>query len=357
MKKHSLLGITVLVLFSFSRGFAQDFHFTQFNNNPMVLNPGETGVLNRDFRLTTNYRDQWRGIGKSPFSTIGSSLDLCIYPKGSGLNFFGVGLVAARHSQGFWDLTTTSILVSASYTKAFDPSGNHFISFGFQGGINQKSRTDNLSELTWDNQWSSDRNVFDPKISSQEDIFTTQGRRNFNYTTFSVGALYNGQINPDVQIKGGISLQNINQPNISFAASENSSMPMRFNAYVISELTSGFDAKIRFVPSLMYSRMGPQQLINVGFGSRFILGVNSKYTEFNKETSLYTGLLFRYGDALAPVIRYEVNKLAFGVSYDFTLSSLSNANRSNGGFEICIAFNANMDSGRSKNKARRIRFL
>ena len=98
--------------------------------------------------------------------------------------------------------------------------------------------------------------------------------------------------------------------------------------------------------------MGPQQLINVGFGSRFILGVNSKYTEFNKETSLYTGLLFRYGDALAPVIRYEVNKLAFGVSYDFTLSSLFNANRSNGGFEICIAFQPNLHSARSKHKAR-----
>jgi hypothetical protein len=60
---------------------------------------------------------------------------------------------------------------------------------------------------------------------------------------------------------------------------------------------------------------------------------------------------------LAPVIRYEVNKLAFGVSYDFTLSSLSNANRSNGGFEISIAFNSNMEAGKAKNKARRIRFL
>jgi type IX secretion system PorP/SprF family membrane protein len=357
MKKRFLYGVAILALLSSSLGIAQDFHFTQFNNTPMVLNPAETGVLNRDIRLTTNYRDQWRGIGKAPFSTIGSSLDLCIYPKGSGLNFFGVGLLAARHSQGLWGLSTTSILVSASYTKAFDPSGNHFVSFGFQGGINQKARTDILSDLTWDNQWSSDRNVFDPRIASQEDIFTTQGRRNFNYTTFSIGALYNGQINSDIQLKSGVALQNINKPNTSFAASEVADLPMRFNAYVIGELSSGFDAKIRFVPSFLYSKMGPQQLINIGFGSRFILGLNSKYTEYNKETSLYTGLLFRYGDALAPVVRYEINKLAFGVSYDFTLSSLSNANRSNGGFEVSIAFNSNMEAGKAKNKARRIRFL
>lgn len=357
MKKRFVYGLVYFMLCFVVRSVAQDFHFTQYNNNPVVLNPAETGVINRDYRLTTNYRDQWRGLGNSPFTTIGSSLDLCIYPKGSGLNFFGIGLNAARHSQGFWDLTTTSIQISASYTKAFDPSGNHFVSFGFQGGINQKARTDNLSELTWDSQWDSPRNQFDPKRASQEDIFTTQGRRNFNYTTFSIGALYNGRINPDVQLKGGVALQNINTPNVSFAASEQSSLPTRFNAYVIGELSSGFDAKIRLVPSFLYARMGPQQLINIGFGSRFILGTNSKYTEFNKESSLFTGLLFRYGDALAPVVRYEVNKLAFGISYDFTLSSLSSANRSNGGFEISIAFNANMDAGKAKNKARRIRFL
>src|ERR1041385_2662566 len=51
-----------IFIFSANNFFAQDIHFSQFNENPMHINPAYTGMFDGLFRVTMNYRSQWASM-------------------------------------------------------------------------------------------------------------------------------------------------------------------------------------------------------------------------------------------------------------------------------------------------------
>ena len=61
--------------------------------------------------------------------------------------------------------------------------------------------------------------------------------------------------------------------------------------------------------------------------------------EFVKNTLLYLGAWYRYGDALSPYVGFEWSKMKLGISYDLNLSSFSPATNGNGGYEVSLVFN------------------
>src|SRR5690349_25045046 len=55
----------LIALFSFFLGggiMAQDIHFSQFFETPLLRNPGLAGIFKGDFRIQMVYRDQWRSV-------------------------------------------------------------------------------------------------------------------------------------------------------------------------------------------------------------------------------------------------------------------------------------------------------
>lgn len=345
---------SLLVLIS-SNLVAQEFNFTQYGVNPLYLNPANAGVMNRDMRAGVTYRDQGRSVSKS-YSSAAANLDFAIYPKGKGTDFWGVGLLASRHSQGFFEFNTVSVGLAGSYTKSMNAAGSSFLSFGFMGGFGQQSRTDAVNTLTWDNQWNTNKYKFDSSLPTNEDNLTFNGRRNFNYTDFGAGVLYNGLISRSIQVNAGLALSHLNRPNISFSNSTEAKKNAKLAFHGTVEIASGFDSKIRIVPTFLYLRQGPQQMINAGVFVKFVLGTNSKYTEFRKESSFSGGLQHRVKDAISPMIKYEVYSYTIAASYDITVSTLKNVNNSVGAFEITLIYNGKTDFG-SKGKSKKLRFL
>ena len=57
-----------------SPSFAQDIHFSQFNNSPLNLNPAQTGLFNGDWRFVGNLRNQWSSV-PVPYRTFSLSTD------------------------------------------------------------------------------------------------------------------------------------------------------------------------------------------------------------------------------------------------------------------------------------------
>lgn len=345
-------------LFTLSIGLsskAQQAHFTQFQYTPMYLNPANTGVMNRDIRASLSYRDQARTVA-NPYSSAFGGVDACIFPKGSSSDFFGAGFMAGRHSQGLFSFSTTMFALSGSYTKAIDRRGTSFLSFGFMGGFSQQNRSPYFTDLTWDSQWDVRQSTFVANTPSNEEDLTSGGRRNFNYADVAFGAMYNSLIRSDIQISAGYSAFHLTRPNISFSNGFDAKRNIRHTFHGMAEIATGTDGRIRLTPSLIYLRQGPQQMINVGFGARFILGVNSKYTEFNKESSFYVGMIYRYRDAVCPVVRYQIKSYMIGVSYDATLSRLRYANNGVGAFEVSIVYEGKAEFG-AKAKNRKFRFL
>ena len=59
--------------------FAQDIHFSQYRETPMLINPAQT-ALNKDVRIILNYKDQWRSF-VSPYKTFAFSGEMKIKNK------------------------------------------------------------------------------------------------------------------------------------------------------------------------------------------------------------------------------------------------------------------------------------
>jgi type IX secretion system PorP/SprF family membrane protein len=354
--------IIFLLLLSFIASqaiLAQEFHMTQYNSPSLVINPAFTGVMNRDLRVAALYRSQYgsvKGPGVSPYTNYLFSADAAIFPKGSGSDFWGVGLLAYRHGQGFFDLNTTAAALSASYSKALDAAGYSFLTFSFMGGYSQLARGADLSNLTWDNQWDFQKATFNGSVSPNEDNFLANGRKNFNYADMSAGALYNSLINKNIQMNAGIALWHINAPNISLSKTGDAKLNRKLVVHSQWDITTAYDAKIRLVPSFCYVRQGSQQIINIGIGSRFMLKQQSMYTEYKKESSLYFGLNYRHKDAISPIVRFDYNSFSFGMSYDINISKLRLVSNGNGAMEFYLIFNSKQEFG-AKAKTRKIHFL
>src|SRR5436190_23901181 len=97
---------------------SQDFHFSQFYNSPLSLNPALTGIYDfgywgNDLRFVCNYRDQWRSIPSNylstpvPFKTTSFSSDAKIRSaRYLDRDFIGVGIMFFSDKSGDLDFST-----------------------------------------------------------------------------------------------------------------------------------------------------------------------------------------------------------------------------------------------------------
>ena len=72
MKKIILTSIILLPFLT----KAQDIHFSQFNETPVLLNPAMSCTA-FDTRIIANYKNQWASVS-SPFQTYGISIEKTI---------------------------------------------------------------------------------------------------------------------------------------------------------------------------------------------------------------------------------------------------------------------------------------
>ena len=61
-------GTILFILISFYN-FAQDIHFSQFNDLPLALNPSLAGNMDGTMRTGAIYRNQWNSVSV-PFKSI-----------------------------------------------------------------------------------------------------------------------------------------------------------------------------------------------------------------------------------------------------------------------------------------------
>ena len=80
----------------------------------------------------------------------------------------------------------------------------------------------------------------------------------------------------------------------------------------------------------------------------FMLGMNANYNLSGAgEKQLLAGLYYRQGDAIVPMVGFEISNIRFTFSYDVTTSPLRNFNNSQGAQEFNLmkkGFYGNADS-------------
>jgi len=121
MKYFFILFILVLS----TAGLAQqDPLYSQYINNPFVLNPAYAG-LTKNFSAAISYRHQWSGLEGSP-KTINASGHISLLD-----NRMGAGIMIVSDQIGY--NTTTEVLGSYSYRIKLDNLKT--LSFGLQAGM------------------------------------------------------------------------------------------------------------------------------------------------------------------------------------------------------------------------------
>jgi type IX secretion system PorP/SprF family membrane protein len=341
MKKFSVFLFALF--FSANKIFAQDIHFSQFNENPMHINPAYTGMFDGLFRVTMNYRSQWASMGH-PYTTAAAAFDMpLLYAKNRA--YMGIGAFLYRDQAGDSKFGTFQGLLSVSGIVPISDYSK--LSAGIQGGYSQRSAT--IADLQWENQYVN--GTYDPTASPNEGNLLTS----YPYADLSGGVAYQirntaGNLDgKDVfELNMGASAFHFNQPHEKFHSGGAARMQMRyvFHAQMRYDIKG---TKWSLRPSGYFMAQGGAHEILFGALMRYRIKNGTKITNFYSESGVGFGVHYRWKDAIIPQIYYDLGDIFIGLSYDVNISKYAAASKYNGGFEVTLRY-ANMNGALYKNK-------
>ena len=315
---------------------AQDIHFSQFFEAPLLRNPSLAGIFTGDIRVQGVYRDQWNSFTNAYRS--GSLNVEYKMPVGRGNDFITTGLQLLYDKAGTAGLTSTHILPAINYHKSLSSEKVMYLSVGFMGGVVEK-RIDQ-SKITTNSQF--DGTAYNPSLANGELL----SGNNFSYADGSFGASFNSSFGPEEKnsLFFGAAYHHVNRPSNSFYRSANDALNPK---YVVSAgVKYNIDDYTYFTLQGDYSKQGSINEIIGGALYSFVIG--------EPEQPLYTlhaGAFLRWKDALIPVIKIDYNPLSVALSYDVNVSQLKTASQGRGGVELSVTYIGFLDrSNSSKNK-------
>ncbi|MEM6398335.1 MAG: PorP/SprF family type IX secretion system membrane protein [Bacteroidota bacterium] len=319
-----------------SIGVAQDFHYSQFYNNPLHLNPALTGLFGGDARLTGNYKSQWPSVPVE-YNTITVAYDKKFYRKQPKPGIWAAGLALNYDRSGDSKLTWADLDLNASYT--FYLSERFFLTFGGQAGIVNRSFSED--NLRFDNQFSEELGRYDPSLGSGE-VFAGEGRTfldfaagiNLRFQTINANTLVD-ELNKRTKIDLGVGIHHITTPDQSFFDSEKVPIERRISPYVLVNLQ--VSKPVDLVANLTYQTQGPayEELVGMA-GARFYLNRRP-----GRQWSFLAGAGVRRNeiqDAWWPTVEIGLNNLRVGVNYDFNTSRFDIATENRGGWEVSLQY-------------------
>src|ERR1700744_6019743 len=112
----SLLLLSLVLLLPSPDTKAQDIHFSQFYETPLLRNPSLAGIFTGDYRIQTVFRDQWNSFTNA-YRT-GSLNAEYKWPIGKGSDYFTTALEVLYDKAGTAALTTTELLPVFNYHKS-----------------------------------------------------------------------------------------------------------------------------------------------------------------------------------------------------------------------------------------------
>ncbi|MEO6818158.1 MAG: PorP/SprF family type IX secretion system membrane protein [Ginsengibacter sp.] len=309
--------LTAIISFFALIGMGQDLHFSQFFNNPLLTNPANTGFIpDADYRLGASYRNQYSNILAQPYKTMSIYGDAQVFRNKIENGWMGLGGVVLRDVAGTGGLTSTKIYGSIAYHQMLGASS--LLSAGFNVGWANK-RVDQ-TKLLFPDQF--DGQFFDAKIPTNAQLINN----NISYFDLQVGLNYAFFPTENIYINAGYSIHHINTPKEDFFENDgNERIGRREIAFVNGIFRVAENVIVN--PNAYYT--------NQQNASELMVGMNAAYNlADNGSKQIIAGLYYRYGDALIPMVGLEVNNVRFTFSYDATVSTLKNYNRSMGANEF-----------------------
>lgn len=322
-------------------GLSQDIHFSQFDVNVTSLNPAHTGVLERDFRVSNNFRNQWGSVGL-PYTTFSVGYDMNVLkqkPFKKGISDIGVGLSFSQDKAGVSKWSQNQFNLSLSGIQ--EVARNTKMSLGLQTSYAQNSVQ--VDALSWDNQFVN--NNYDSEAPTRES-FSNSAK---SYIDLSGGVLLESRIEENKIFTGGIAYFHVNRPNYTLFSGDKLSSKLVVHATYETPLGSSLSMR-RLVPKFMYARQGKHSEVLVGALYRSVMKESSSHTTFSNETYIDFGAYYRFNDAFIIVGALDYKNFRFGLSYDTNVSKFKTATKSRGGIEVSLTYKGFLSDSRTKLK-------
>lgn len=325
----------VLFFLGFSKtGEAQDIHFSQISEIPLLLNPGATGAFNGWERVHINHRNQWLG-GSTQFMTSSIAADLNFFKSETSSNaYLGAGVFFNNDIGGDSRFGNQAAAVSLSGILPFGYTG-HKLSVGLQGGYG--SRSGDLNRVYFANQWNG--TTFNPTLSANENV----SLKSFQFVDLSTGIFYQYDAtessfsrNNSQRFEGGFSVFHVNKPRME----QNGLLIDRLNRKWVlhasySQEIEGTDWAFDVSGVQFFQGNHKQTILGGRAKHRFQNG--SKITGFKQDAYVGFGAYFRSFDAVIPSFAIEWKGFKFGLSYDVTVSKLRRTD-SGGTLEFSLSY-------------------
>lgn len=338
-----ILFIVFTNLFVF-KAVSQDWHFSQFNEAPILINPANTGSYSGDYRANLNYKSQWASIG-NPYKSMAASFDLPALRNYNGYKMTGLGLAILSDKAGKSNYGFTQINITASQSVTVNKFQD--LSVGLSFGYGQVSA--NFNGLRWDNQY--DGLNYDPSLPTGESNFYPKS----NYFDISAGFLARFFSRDLKETQIGFSASHLNRPwQATLSDINDDVLRMKFILHGKSEIPLQNGKDLSIIPSIYIAKQAVSTEFLAGFNIKSTLGVTSLYTGYNAASYVYIGAYYRFDDALIANVAYEWrSQVKVGLSYDINFSQLTPATSTRGGLEVAISWLG--DLGFNSQSSRRTR--
>lgn len=321
LHQHQLTHVRIILLFSLllTTGLlqAQDVHWSQFYDNPILLNPSNAGNFKGTSRVHLNYRDQWRSVTKA-FSSFSLTYD----SKFRNKKEWAYAITILNDKAGDGKFKTIEINVAPSYEKILNRDTTDKIRFGLNLGFNSRNYV--MSNFEFDEQYNGTN--FDPNLPVTED-YTTLKKSNL---TLGLGSTYTHRLDRKKSIEVGLALFNINQPNQGFYG-EKIKRDMRLSLH--SRFTMRLKDDLFLMPQVLFQLQGTYKEFDLGAQVKKQMKLNEK-----ENKAIYAGIFYRMKDAIYLNAGLDYNAWYFGVSYDINTSTLKPASAGRGGFELVTKY-------------------
>ncbi len=317
--------------------FAQDFHYSQLDQNLPLINPATTSTFSGFERVSLQHRNQWLGAGTQFMTSMGMaefSIGKVARKKSA---YLGVGLYFMNDVGGDSKFSMKTGGVTASGVLPIARS--HSISAGIHTAFTNRSA--DFSRLSFLNQWNGTE--FDPNVNSGE----TGGIASFSHLDAGAGVTYSynkdnedGLNNSEFSFQGGFSVQHLNRPKLRYTSLVDDRLYMKwcmhFNLrYGLSSNSTMELSGAQFVQGEHYETL-------VGLFYRLKMTGESRVTALVSNQYLVFGSYFRSVGTVIPTVYLDLGSFGIGISYDVEFGKLASMYRQS--VEVSLKFNARKKS-------------
>lgn len=323
MRKNFWIVVICSVLFSIAS--AQDIHFSNYNAQPLLLNPALTGLNGCDFRVGANFKAQWLGVSEgNTYRTSSVFGDFAMGKPTKFSNFGGVGISMFSDQAGDLNYNTNKVDISFAYHIMLNKRATSSLSFGIQGGFAHRGLDQSRALFQFDP-------ITGEPILSAVESFDADTRF---YGDAGAGLLYSTSPKRNSNYYFGLGFQHINQPNISsFNINRDASERMYMKLTLHGGALIPFNEQLGIMPGFMLLKQGPTYEANINAYFRYKLNAVP-----SDKTALYFGAMYRVEDAVILGARADIKGIQIHFSYDLNLSKLTGASRANGGPEAALIY-------------------